>query len=46
MMQSRHCVIVKKVVGHFVGHLFFVVISQFFDRLLNDASLGSWSELV
>ena len=42
MRQSRHCVIVKKVVGHFVGHLFFVVISEFFDGLLDDTSLGSF----
>jgi hypothetical protein len=32
-------------VGHFVGHLFFVVISEFFDGLLYDASLGSFKNL-
>ena len=42
MKQSRHCVIVKYFGDYFVDYSFFVVISEFFDRLLYDASLDSF----
>ena len=42
MMQSRHCVIVKILGDHLGDQLFFVIISEFFDGLLNDASLGNF----
>ena len=42
MKQSRHCVIAFFFMGRFMGQLFFVVISEFFDGLLDDASLGSF----
>ena len=42
MRQSRHCVIVIFFMGRFMGQLFFVVISEFFDGLLDDASFGSF----